>query len=170
MRARAQIDTIDGTDGATDTGPILWFTGEYAWLSNMHQHSPLLQYEGRSFHTLEAAYHSAKCVLESEKDELARLRWGYDAKTFGKIVRMRGDWESVRLEVMGDLLLLKFADPELRQMLVETGERELVHGVRYTGGSCLYWGNYQSDGGPAERGTGENWLGVLLQSVREAVR
>ena len=72
----------------------------------------------------------------------------------------RSDWEAVKIDVMYKALLLKFSqNPELSELLLLTGERELIEHSPYDS----YWG----DGGD---GTGENHLGKLLMKLRRELR
>lgn len=41
-------------------------------------------------------------------------------------IKPRSDWEDVKLDVMRGCLRQKFADPELRKILMDTGDAELV--------------------------------------------
>ena len=72
----------------------------------------------------------------------------------------RNDWESVKEDVMYKALQAKFSQHEkLRQLLLGTGERELIEHSPHDS----YWG----DGG---NGTGKNRLGVLLLKLRKEMK
>ena len=73
---------------------------------------------------------------------------------------LRRDWESVKDSLMHEAVLAKFSQhPELREILLGTGEAKLVEHTA----NDSYWG----DGGD---GTGKNMLGMILMRVREELR
>ena len=53
----------------------------------------------------------------------------------------------------------KFSNPQLRQMLVDTGDEELIEGNTW---GDVIWGVY--------KGVGTNWLGKLLMEIREKAK
>lgn len=79
----------------------------------------------------------------------------------GREDEYRDDWYEIRVEIMLDLLRQKFAHPELRQMLLDTGDAELLEGNNW---GDVFWGVDQ------DTGEGQNWLGRLLMQVREEIR
>ena len=68
---------------------------------------------------------------------------------------LRNDWERIKLHVMGDVLMAKFSDPELRGKLLATDQSPLYEGNNW---GDRYWG--------VVNGEGENHLGRLLMAVR----
>lgn len=73
---------------------------------------------------------------------------------------IRRDWEIVKDGVMRQVLRAKFTQhPELKTLLLSTGEAELVEHTR----NDAYWG----DGGD---GSGRSRLGQLLMELRAALR
>lgn len=77
-----------------------------------------------------------------------------------KGVSLRSDWESVKVDVMRECLLLKFeSDLHCREILLQTGEVELVEHSPVD----RFWGG----GGD---GSGKNMLGLLLQDVRRYIQ
>ena len=77
------------------------------------------------------------------------------AKRAGRKVRLRDDWELVRVHVMRDLLTQKFAHDSLAALLLSTGNAELVEGNTW---GDTFWG--------VCGGTGLNVLGKLLMEHR----
>lgn len=70
--------------------------------------------------------------------------------------RMREDWDFVKLSIMYEALIYKFTQhPRLQEMLINTGDAELQEDspVDY------YWGI-------GADGSGKNWLGHLLMTLR----
>lgn len=72
----------------------------------------------------------------------------------------RDDWDEVKLDVMMDLVFQKYQNnPELRQMLLDTGDKLLVEGNDW---GDVYWG--------FSGGKGNNYLGRLTMMVRDEIR
>ena len=81
------------------------------------------------------------------------------AKRRGRQVKLRPDWESVRLSVMARVVGAKFMqNPNLAVRLVATGMMPLVEGNIW---GDTFWGV------DARTGNGENHLGKILMNVRE---
>ena len=129
-------------------------SGEYDFLSNFYFIG--VEYEGMLFASTEHAFQAAKTLAVHER------RWFQkedmtpgQAKRLGRKIQLRPDWETVKLQVMADVLRAKFKDPELRAKLLATGTAELVEGNDW--GDC-FWG--------VCRGVGENHLGKSLMRLR----
>lgn len=133
--------------------PIDSFQGEYRWLSNFHEQE--VKMHGIFYPTNEHAFQALKA------DSLAQRLWVFEAKTPGEAkrrgqkVKMRADWDEVRLKVMMEINRDKFRNPGLRDRLLETGERELIEGNTW---GDRFWGVCD--------GKGENHLGKILMRVR----
>ena len=128
------------------------FRGEFYFLSNFYPCK--VTYNGVAFKNSEAAFQAAKCW--SRVEEFTHLN-ASDAKKLGREVEMREDWEIVKNRIMHDVVLAKFSQSEdLRQKLVATGGAWLEEGNDW---GDTYWGTVN--------GRGQNWLGLVLMSVRE---
>ena len=127
------------------------FTGKYRFLSNFHLHK-----DGKS---VEHYFQAAKAVSVVESVWVMDSDTPAEAKKRGRKVIMRPNWDLLKLAVMDHCLQRKFTDPELRQMLLDTGEEELVEGNYW---NDTYWG--------VCNGIGENHLGKLLMKTREDIR
>ena len=133
------------------------FRGEYRFLSNFYPAA--VELYGETYPTVEHAYQAAKTNDPAARE---RIRWAQrpgDAKRLGQSVQIRSDWESVKVDVMRGLLVKKFSDRRLADMLLKTGDEELVEG-NYWGDR--FWGVCGGDG--------DNWLGRLLMEVRRELR
>jgi ribA/ribD-fused uncharacterized protein len=133
------------------------FQGKYRFLSNFWP--TVVHYDGLAFSSVEAAYQAAKCP-EAESRLAFQNIGPSEAKKLGRSIRLRSDWDEIKLRVMLDLLREKFgpSHEELREQLRNTGDAELVEG-NYWGDR--YWG--------VCNGTGENHLGKLLMQVRQEI-
>jgi ribA/ribD-fused uncharacterized protein len=132
--------------------PIDRFVGRYSFLSNFAGVD--VQLDGATYPSVEAAYQAAKTTDARQRAKFTSAA-APDAKKMGRRLKLRPDWESVKVDVMAGLLRQKFALEPLRGQLLATGDAELVEG-NYWGDT--FWGVCQ--------GVGENWLGRLLMQVR----
>jgi ribA/ribD-fused uncharacterized protein len=133
------------------------FKGEYRWLSNF---APCkIRFDGRLFASVEHAYMSAK------SNDIAWKEFCADSNnTAGKVKKkskeivLREDWQSVKVEVMRQLLEMKFSQRPYRKLLLNTGDLFIQEG-NWWGDS--FWGvDFKTN-------TGENNLGILIMAIRE---
>jgi ribA/ribD-fused uncharacterized protein len=112
--------------------------------------------DGTIYHSIEHAFQAAKTLDPDERFEIYKAPSPGQAKKLGRQVRLRSDWETVKLEVMEYLLVQKFKQGSpLAKLLVETGDSQLVEGNTW---GDTYWG--------VCNGIGENNLGKLLMKIR----
>ena len=130
------------------------FRGEYAFLSNFYSAGVML--DGMYFPTVEHAFQAAKTYDINARKSIAVARTPGEAKRMGKTVLLRDDWESVKCQVMLELLRQKFSKSLLKSKLLATGSEELVEGNNH---KDSFWGVY--------RGQGKNMLGQLIMQVRK---
>jgi N-glycosidase YbiA len=132
------------------------FRGDYAFLSNFFPAQ--IEYERQWFPTSEHAYQAAKTMDGNERLRIAQLPTPGEAKRAGRYLRLRRDWESIKLDVMEEILRVKFKIPHLRKLLVETVDTLLVEDNTW---GDTFWGKYD--------GVGENHLGLLLMQIRREI-
>jgi len=129
---------------------------ENSFLSNFY---PSIIYPNHiKYPTVEHAFQAQK-TMDSTARELIRLcETPGRAKRLGKKVQLRKDWEEVKLNIMLNLLRMKFScqNNELRLKLIETNDAEIIEE------------NYWNDWGIC-KGIGENNLGKLLMKVRNEI-
>src|SRR5262245_58038968 len=112
---------------ATPATPIRMFHGEHAYLSNFYP-SPV-DYEDLTYPTIEHAYQAAKVLDEETRLKFRDTPTPGAVKRMGAKVKRRKDWFSVNLGIMTDLIRQKFThDPDLKEWLLLTGDRELIEG------------------------------------------
>lgn len=132
----------------------------YGCFSNFSPHG--FELGGQYWRTSEH-YFQAQKFAGTEHEELIRLKASpMIAARMGRSRSrpLRPDWEQVKDDVMRAAVLAKFqAHADLRQLLLDTGDEELVE--RTTGD--YYWGC-------GSKGTGMNRLGRILMEVRETLR
>lgn len=134
------------------------FRGDFRFLSNFFP-SPI-EYERMRFATVEHAYQAAKVIDSKEKERIAALATPGQAKKAGNRISLRRDWESLRLRIMEELVLLKFqSSVELSERLLATGNCFLEETNTW---GDRFWG--------VSDGKGENHLGQILMRVRDRIR
>ena len=136
---------------------ITSFIGPYRFLSNFYP-SPLV-YQGLMFPTVEHAYQSAKTMDPWIRREFTLIRLPAAAKRYGSRIKVRTDWEDVKLSIMLELLMKKFRDPRLAGLLLDTGHAELIEGNDW---GDTFWG--------VCKGKGTNHLGNQLMLIRTTIR
>lgn len=132
------------------------FEGEFRFLSNFAP--SIVHFDGMEFSTVEHAYQAAKTFDKDLRLKIRNAKTPNEAKKFGKKIKLREDWEDVKIAVMLGLLEQKFAIPELRQLLLNTGEAELIEGNWW---GDTFWG--------VCKGRGQNHLGKLLMAIRKRI-
>ena len=133
------------------------FHGEYRFLSNFWNHP--VTYDGATYPNNEAAFQAAKCADPAQK-KMFQAMDPSSAKRAGRRVRLRPDWESVKVGIMEGIVRAKFAPgTELAEKLLATGDAELVEGNAW---NDTFWG--------VCRGRGRNELGKILMKVRNELK
>lgn len=136
-------------------GVIAGFRGEYRWLSNFERCEIL--YKGIIYKSSEAAYQAQKT-----NDIKVRYIFGKldarETKSLGAAIRLRGDWDEIKLDVMEEVCRIKFNLPQFKSRLVDTGEMEIIES-NYWGDT--FWGVYD--------GVGSNHLGKIIMKIRSEI-
>lgn len=134
---------------------ITHFQGEHRFLSNFWLCDVV--FEGLCYKSSEAAYQAAKTLNESQRRVFLTLGPGA-AKRKGRELKIRPDWDAVKLQVMEQILQNKFAqNPELQEKLLQTAPQELIEGNHW---GDTFWG-------VDDRKGGQNHLGRLLMKLRD---
>ncbi len=131
----------------------------YKFLSNFYEASII--YGGLTYQNSEAAFQAQKCMSEEEKIQFTKLGPG-KSKGIGRRVKLRLDWEEVKVGIMEEIVRAKFSQhQELAVKLIETGNKKLIEGNRW---GDTFWGV------DTRTGQGENHLGIILMKVRGKLR
>ena len=139
---------------------ILYFRGINYFLSNFYLHDMVVN--DRLSKTVEHAYQAAKTTNKLFIDQIYNSGSPNDAKRIGKKVKLRNDWDEIKLSIMEGLLRIKFSDETLRKMLISTEDAFLEEGNTWHDN---YWGNCNCLDCVSIKG--ENHLGKLLMEIRE---
>ena len=139
------------------------FDKEWAFLSNFYWSE--IEFEGITYPTNEHFFQAMKTLDIDERRAIANCRTPGQAKRTGRRVALRPDWEDVKESVMLEGLCLKFADEQLADWLLETGDEELVEGTTWHDNE---WGNCSCP--KCAHIEGKNKLGRLLMQVRDMIK
>lgn len=132
------------------------FRGPHFFLSNFYE-APV-SYRGLTYRNTEAAFQAQKCLCEEEKLPFTEMEPSR-AKNMGRRVKLRPDWEDVKLSLMEEIVTAKFEqNAALMQMLLDTGSALLKEGNTW---NDVFWGVSR------KTGRGENHLGRILMRIRE---
>lgn len=152
---RFEYRPIQEMDHMPDT--ITRFRGPFKFLSNLYP-TPIT-YKGHTYCCLEAAYQAQKSLDPTIHEKFANIRLPYKARGMGhRIKTIRPDWFDIRIDIMEELLYIKFSHPQLKEWLQCTGQSNIVESNTW---GDTFWGVYN--------GVGENQLGTLLMKVRDTL-
>jgi ribA/ribD-fused uncharacterized protein len=139
------------------------FTGPWAFLSNFSPCEVLL--DGEKYASVEAAYQAAKTLNAAAREKFRFLGvTPARAKRMGRSLKLRPDWEEVKVGIMRDLLMQKFRPSIPKRKLISTFQAELIEGNHW---HDTFWGMCMGRCDSPHAPFGENMLGRLLMEVRQ---
>jgi len=134
------------------------FSGVYDVLSNFYRSTVI--FDGGIYATNEHAFQAAKTLINSDRIKIRDAETPNKAKRLGRELKLREDWETIKVDIMRKLLEQKFSrGTDNARRLLSTGDEELVEGNKW---NDTFWGVCE--------GKGENMLGKLLMEVRENLK
>lgn len=130
------------------------FKGEYYYLSNFFP--AVVPYEGYNWPSVENAFQAMKTLDTQERLAFLNVSQS-EAKKMGRSVKLREDWNTVKFQIMYDIVKSKFLHhPDLRAKLLATGDAMLIEGNDW---GDKIWGQVN--------GVGENNMGKILMRLRD---
>jgi len=136
----------------------------YGVFSNLYRCK--IVFEGEEFATSEHAYQAGKARKEAVRE------WILSAPSPGLVAMaahglytwdIAPDWSKVKFDRMRGVLYAKFTQhPELKEILLATGDARLVESATVDNPVNRLWGEVN--------GKGKNMLGVLLMELRDKLR
>ena len=136
---------------------ISGFNGQWRFLSNFYETQ--ITYEGITYPSVENAYQAAKTISQEERLKFVNIT-AKEAKSLGKKITLRDDWEQIKIQVMWNLIYEKFTrNRKLLSSLLLTGDTQIEE-TNWWGDR--FWG--------VCKGEGENHLGKLLMKLREKLK
>lgn len=132
------------------------FVGEFRFLSNFYP--SIIRFDGHSWKTVEHGFQALKSDDPITQQMIRSARTPGEAKKLGKLITVRSDWDSIKVDVMRRLIWLKFENPFTRPLLLATDDTELIE--------CNTWGDvfWGTCGG-----VGQNMLGKILMETRTKI-
>jgi len=149
------------------------FQGRFGFLSNFYPCK--IEHRGIVYPSVEHYYVAMK-VTEIQllngiyytaadfREMISKVVLAGDVKKIGQRVKVRSDWEEKKLQFMNFAVGEKFKDEELSEMLLSTGDLDLIEGNFWHDnfyGKCFC---------PKCNGSGENHLGKILMKTREELK
>lgn len=111
---------------------------------------------GVEYMSVEHAYMSQKTDSKIWKDRIINAKTPNEAKQIGRSVKLIPNWDSVKEYHMLNPLSYKFSLPNLKCMLLDTGDAYLEETNTW---GDMYWG--------VCNGVGKNRLGKMLMFLRK---
>lgn len=137
---------------------IASFAGEYRFLSNFWL-CPVT-YEGVTYPSTEHAYQAAKTLRDDTRKAISEIASPSEVKRLGQTLRLRHDWEEIKINVMRQIVEAKFEqNPSLMEKLLATTPHHLIEGNTW---GDRFWGE-------CPVGTGRNELGKILMAIRDDI-
>lgn len=136
------------------------FQGQYRWLSNFAPVSIII--DGIEYPSVEHAYMSAKSNdLEWKKFCSDKNNTPGQVKKNSRGIKLRIDWENIKLSIMEDCLKQKYSQEPYMTKLIDTGDEYIQEGNRW---NDKFWGVC------LKTNTGENNLGKLIMKIRDNLK
>lgn len=121
-----------------------------------------IEIDGLVYPTSEHYFQAMKFADEQYQERIRETKSPMIAARLGRSrkVKIRDDWEEVKIDIMRTAVRAKFqAHPTLQDLLLGTGDEMLVEAARRD----YFWG-------AGKDGAGQNWLGRILMEVRDELR
>jgi hypothetical protein len=146
------------------------FSGKYSFLSNFYTCS--VKYQGINYPSVEHFYVAMKSndvqlvdgvhyTSDDFRKMISLVSSAGLVKKIGSGINIRSDWKTEKISFMNFGIREKFKNVKLAEMLLSTGDSELIEGNYWH--DC-WWGKCD-----CERclGKGKNKLGIILMKVRK---
>ena len=132
---------------------ILGFRGRYKFLSNFFPVQ--INYEDITYPSVEHAYQASKTTNINERLLISELPTAQKAKQYGQVIKLRENWNDIKIDIMYELLKIKFQNTELKMQLIQTKDKYIEETNTW---GDRFWGVCGT--------IGKNHLGQLLMKVR----
>lgn len=150
----------DGEPAPIDDSPIKGFTRGFIYLANDSPYPIVV--DQIYYKTLEHAFQAHKVLSQKKREIIALSPTAEHARSLVENIPTRDDWDDVKLDVLRQLLEVKFNSNQLRPALIETLPRPLIN--QNTDHDQL-WGDCVCSEHIDE--PGQNLLGQLLTELRD---
>ena len=138
------------------------FSGKYYFLSNFYPSKFIDEYN-IEWKSVEHYYQAHKCLYVKDFFAIHDAETPSMAKSLGRKIKMRPDWEHAKLYVMKKGVLYKFyQNTKLNVELIKTFKTPLIEGNTWHDN---IWGNCICN--KCVKIPGKNYLGKILMAIRE---
>lgn len=145
------------------------FEGRYNFLSNFYPCK--IEHQGITYPSVEHYYVAMKCNNDQMidgvyytpgdfREKIAKTTIPAVVKKIGQRIKIRSDWDSKKLEFMEWGLREKFKITEIKEMLLQTENKQIIEGNFWHDN---FYGQCSCD---KCSGKGKNNLGKLLMEIR----
>ena len=140
------------------------FKDEWAEFSNFYPCKIIFQ--GIEFPSVEHAYVASKSESPMFWRKISEIPANEAGKTkkLGRSIKLRSDWEIVKIALMRRFLTQKFNQSPFKEKLLSTGDAILIEGNYWHDN---IWGDCKCP--KCKNIKGKNYLGGLLMKIREEV-
>lgn len=140
------------------------FKDEYEIYSNFYP--CVIYFENRNYPTVEHAFVAAKTKDELFRYKIAQLKEDQAglAKRMGRKIKLRNDWEAIKISLMFRFLCQKFNYERFYNPLMDTKGKMLIEGNYWHDN---FWGDCYCK--KCKSIVGKNMLGKLLMKVRDEI-
>lgn len=150
----------DIKESKTHSSMISSFIRYYRFLSNFYLHD--IVFDNKVWMSSEHLYQALKTDDPFLRERIRNCSTPAKAKHLGSLVKLRYNWDNIKVGVMLKVLKIKFSDDELLSRLKGTYPHKLLEG------NCWhdnFWGNCYCVKCSSIMGT--NYLGKLLMKIRQ---
>jgi len=141
------------------------FKDDYEKFSNFYP--VLVYYKNINFPSVEHAFVAGKSTDSMFWWKISKLpedKAG-KAKRLGRKVKLREDWDMIKLSHMKKLLTQKFSYPSFKKLLLSTGNAQIIEGNYWHDN---YWGDCYCP--KCTNIIGQNQLGKMLMKVKGKIK
>jgi hypothetical protein len=133
------------------------FEGERRFLSNFYESKIVI--DGKEYRTVEHYFQAMKATNEEDHELVRNVLRANTAKSKGRQIKLRSDWDEVKDEIMEKGVRAKFEqNHELKRLLIQTAPDILEEGNTW---HDTEWGvDYYTR-------KGQNKLGKILMKLRD---
>lgn len=136
------------------------FKNEFRWLSNFYPVKIIL--DGVQFQSIEHAYMSQKSDDIKWKNFCSNYNSkAGDVKKQSRTIKLKSNWDEIKLEVMKECIRQKFSQEPFRTKLLKTGNEHIQEGNMW---NDKFWGVC------LKTNKGENNLGKLIMDIRTSLK
>ena len=135
---------------------------EHPFLSNDY-YQPI-EYDQQSYPAITNAFMASKFANKSLRHEIAKMSQTNAVKRTLNYRVTTPDWYNRAYDIMYDLLVIKFNDPEMRRQLLDTGDDQIIYD------NLIHDNDFGCCCCKKCNGKGKNLLGKYLMQIRDNLK